>query len=878
MRKPELLAPAGDDACLAAAIAAGADAVYFGLSVGFNARARAANFTPETLPEIVARLHRAGVKGYLTLNTLVFSDELPAFEETARAVTAAGIDAVLVQDVGAARLIRAVCPDLPLHASTQMTLTSAQSIRVAQSLGLSRVVLARELSLDAIRRIRRETTIGLEVFVHGALCVSYSGQCLASLTFGGRSANRGQCAQACRLPYEMCLDKSPVERDGRRYVLSPNDLAALDLVPQLVAAGVDACKIEGRLKSAEYVATVTAAYRRAIDEAVEKQTADSRQQEAELRSPGTGPFFGEKASQSPEIVGRKHGLVPSVLDELTALQSTFSRGFCHGWLEGDRPHDLVTGRSPTHQGTWLGIIEDVSDDRLTLRLAADVQRGDGVAIVDPDLSEEKQGGRVYEIFALPGGKPLKQAAAGARVELAFGRDSVDFQRVGNGQEVYKTDDSRGTATVGENPFPSARRMPVDMTVTAAVGAPLTVVAAIDGRTACEAASAAPLAQAAKHALTVETLREQFGRLGQTPFVLRNLQATITGAPMAPLSVLNQLRRDVVAKLEEQLRPQPWPIAPAPALPGLRADAQRESRTARPTLHDTLPLPVGWVEPCETHAAQLIVLCRTLDQLNAALKAGTVRVIADLCDIDDQRHAVALARQRGAQIELATPRIQKPGEEAIFDTIAACEPDGILARNLGALGYFSERGIAVAADFSLNTANELSFAWLVEQGAHRVAAAVDLNRQRLHAMLDHVPAHCVEVVSHLHVPMFHTAHCLYCAALSKSSAKDACGEPCRRQRLTLRDRKGVDHWVAVDAFCRNTVLQAVPQSAAEVLPGLVHRGVGFYRIELPPHAVPGDVPPLLSIYRRLIGGELTGLAAWKELQRASRHGLTRGVWR
>src|SRR5262245_30965535 len=201
--RPELLAPAGDWDCVRAAIENGADAVYFGLDVGFNARARAANFPLEDLPRLMATLHRRGLKGYTTVNTLVFTNELPQLQEVVRQIAAAGVDAVLVQDVGAARLIRAICPDLPLHASTQMTMTSAECIALAQSLGVERVVLARELSIDDIRQIREQTTMPLEVFVHGALCVAYSGQCLTSESLGGRSANRGQCAQACRLPYDL---------------------------------------------------------------------------------------------------------------------------------------------------------------------------------------------------------------------------------------------------------------------------------------------------------------------------------------------------------------------------------------------------------------------------------------------------------------------------------------------------------------------------------------------------------------------------------------------------------------------------------------------------------------------------------------------------
>ena len=236
---PELLAPAGDFDCIRAAVENGADAVYFGLEDGFNARARATNFDLNNIADIMQFLHRRGVKGYVTLNTLAFSDELPQLQTIIRRLTLAAVDAVLVQDLGVARMIREITHDLAIHASTQMTLTSAECIAVAERLGIQRVVLPRELSIDEIRQIHGATKVELEAFVHGALCVAYSGQCLTSESLGGRSANRGQCAQACRLPYELVCDGELRDFGDQKYLLSPQDLAAFALTPQLIEAGVD---------------------------------------------------------------------------------------------------------------------------------------------------------------------------------------------------------------------------------------------------------------------------------------------------------------------------------------------------------------------------------------------------------------------------------------------------------------------------------------------------------------------------------------------------------------------------------------------------------------------------------------------------------------
>src|SRR6267142_2315695 len=272
--RPELLAPAGDWECAKAAVENGADAIYFGLD-RFNARMRAHNFTKADLPRLMEFLHRRGVKGYVTFNTLIFANEMAEAEQSLRAIIAAGVDAAIVQDVGICRLIRRLSPDFPIHASTQMTITSAAGVEFAKELGCNLVVLARECSLKDIEKIHG-TTIGgplsantglpLEVFVHGALCVAYSGQCLTSEALGGRSANRGECAQACRMPYELISDGKLVPLGDRRYLLSPQDLAGLEVLPELARLGVASLKIEGRLKSPEYVANITQVYRNALDE------------------------------------------------------------------------------------------------------------------------------------------------------------------------------------------------------------------------------------------------------------------------------------------------------------------------------------------------------------------------------------------------------------------------------------------------------------------------------------------------------------------------------------------------------------------------------------------------------------------------------------
>ncbi|MDB4472085.1 U32 family peptidase, partial [Akkermansiaceae bacterium] len=298
----ELLAPAGNWDCARAAVANGADAIYFGLPK-FNARMRADNFTEEDLPELMGFLHRHGVKGFVAFNTLVFPSELEGAVEQIETMARSGVDAVIVQDLGAAKLVQEIAPEMELHASTQMTITSPEGLAFVDGfLDLDRAVLAREMSVEEITRVRKKGKVPLEIFVHGALCVAYSGQCLTSESLGQRSANRGECAQACRMPYELVVDGETVPMGEVRYLLSPQDLAAVDVIPDLVKAGVTSYKIEGRLKSPEYVAAVTRVYRKALDDV--------------------------------EITEK---------DRYT-LEMMFSRGLSSGWLEGTNHPRLTHGK------------------------------------------------------------------------------------------------------------------------------------------------------------------------------------------------------------------------------------------------------------------------------------------------------------------------------------------------------------------------------------------------------------------------------------------------------------------------------------------------------------------------------------------------------
>ncbi len=814
----ELLAPAGNWDCARAAIENGADAIYFGLDVGFNARARAANFHLDDLGDLIQTLHRQAVKGYVTLNTLVFTDELPRLEQSVRRLADAGVDAVLVQDLGVARLIAELCPSLVLHASTQMTLTNAASIEMARQLGVQRAVLARELSLKEIRQIAAATDMPLEVFVHGALCVAYSGQCLTSESFGGRSANRGQCAQACRLPYEVICDGTHRDLGDVKYLLSPQDLAAHDLVPELLAAGVCSLKIEGRLKTPEYVANVCQQYRQAIDAA---------------------------------LVGQRRTLNETQRRE---LELSFSRGFSPGWLDGCDHKRLVPGLSSAKRGVQIGTVKDIRGDALKVELIAPLALGDGIVLQGDRFGGKEIGGRVYEIFQAT--QPVQQALAGEAI-VVLQRGALADKEIVPGVLLWKTDDPKLTKRLRKS-FDAAdpqKRVPIQIHVEASVGRPLELTVTVADAPVQTLTSQHVAEQARKHALTPETLHEQLSRLGGTVYRVDQLTANIAGAPMVPLSVLGQLRHEIVETLDRVRTTPPRDCKPENV-------SQRMLGRVAQIASDVPP--------------RLRVLCRSLEQLQFVIDAGVTDLIAEFQDLRQYRTAVSLARDASAKIELATLRIHKPGEDGLFLALAKQNADGWLVRNLAAVRFCVDQRIAFACDFSLNVTNPLTAEQLMQWGATRVTASYDLNRDQLLELGAQVPTGWLEVVVHQHMPMFHMEHCVFCSVLSPGKNKSDCGRPCDRHDVQLQDRVGAAHALHADIGCRNTLYNATAQSGAEAIGALQAIGVKQFRIELLRSAPRQEVAELVGLYRQLIAGELEGPEVWQRLKAHNRVGVTRGT--
>ena len=764
-------------------------------------------------------MHRRGVRGYVTLNTLVFPGELADVEDTVRDLVMAGVDAVIIQDLGLARLIRAISPDLELHASTQMSITSEEGIRLAAEIGCSRVILARELSLDEIQKIRGQAVLPVEVFVHGALCVAYSGQCLTSEALGGRSANRGECAQACRMPYEIICDGQAVDLGRTQYLLSPQDLAAYDLIPRLIELGVCSLKIEGRLKAPEYVANITRHYRRAIDLA----------------------WAGQP--------------VAFTAGEVEEMQLSFSRGFSHGFLDGNNHKVLVRGDYAKKRGIFLGRTLWLTHAGVVISCGTNIKPGDGVVFDGDDAAGvPEQGGRIYEVL---------EAKPGC-VELRFARATFDLGRLQPGQGVWKTDDPHLTERLRRSfEGAPARLVDLDLMVHAEAGLPLEIAAVTaKGHRAC-VRTEAPLATARCQPADLRLLRDQLGRLGGTIYRLRDLAGLILGAPMIPKSMLNRLRRDLVARLDEAAAaPRPRSSAVGPSLPSLLRPILQERQRQQP-------------EQSQAHdQVSLAVLCRRNEQIEAALALGTSTIYADYQDIKEYAAAVAVARRGGVEIYLATPRIEKPFETNLFGYLAKLGADGILVRNAGGLYFCAERSIPFVADFSLNAANPLTVELFKNRGARRVTASYDLNSSQLFDLIDAVPPGWLEVVVHQQIPMFHMEHCVYCAFLSPGTDQTNCGRPCDHHDVKLRDRIGALHPLKADVGCRNTLYNAVPQTAAEYLPRLIAHGVRKLRIEF----LDDDgqhVQRIIGLYKAALAGQREARTLWRDLKASSQYGVTRG---
>ncbi len=529
---PELLAPAGGREAFLAAVANGADAIYLGLKE-LNARRGAENFTLEGLAEAGRYAHLRGRKVYLTANVLVLPHEMEAALQSVAAAWKAGVDAVIVQDLGLLRLVRRELPEVRVHASTQLNAHNVATVSALAGLGVSRVTLARETSLGEMVALAASSPVELESFVHGALCFCYSGQCLMSSVIGARSANRGLCAQPCRLPYALVDERGHEVPCPGPFLLSPKDLAGITVLPDLLATGVTALKIEGRMKSPEYVALVTGVYRAALD----------------------------RAAADPESFAVTPG-------EWATLEEAFSRGFTEGSLTGRRQAERMSWRRPNNRGVPVGRLVSVGGERAVLALERALDAGDTIEVWTRRGRFAQRAGRMSV-----GGSPTSHAPAGTRADLVL------EEHAAAGDRVFRVANASLLEAARRTYAREGAAVPLDLRVRVIVGQPLAVTAAGGGRSAT--AEGAAVERARTKRVTAEEVMGHVGRLGGTPYVADSWELEIDPAAGVAFSALHAVRRDALEALDAA-RLEPW-SGRERALPRVVAPSARPLPSAAPEL-------------------------------------------------------------------------------------------------------------------------------------------------------------------------------------------------------------------------------------------------------------------------------------------------------
>jgi len=790
---PELLAPAGSLEAVRAAVANGADSVYLG-AARFNARDEGAQLTLEELGEACRIAHERGRRIYLTLNVLIKPAELVDALMLLGEAVDLGIDAVIVQDLGLVRLIQRLYPDLEIHGSTQMTVHDASGAAVVRELGVDRVVLARENTLDDIRAIRSAVPeLGLESFVHGALCISYSGQCYMSGLISERSANRGSCAQSCRKDYVL-TDLSSGEELDRGYLISTRDLGAFEHLAEIADAGVACLKVEGRKKRPEYVATVTKSYREFLD-GVERGT-----------------------------------FAPPTEAETQPLVQIYSRGFTGGMYGGRAGRAYVTRTQPDNRGVVLGSVVGSAGGELIIEVTSPVHVGDGLGFEPPDGVGGPSIG-----FSVSGVRTL-EARSGLRQAIET-RKSVPPR-----WRVIRTSDAqlleRARASYAALPADvRARKSRLDVRLFGAAGTPLTAVFTSDGE-AVTIRSEITLAPASKRPLDATVLREQFGRLGDTPFVLGAVDvAALAPGLFLPVSEQNHLRQQAT---EQLMTRRDW------ARHALLAERQSQIEQAVRDVRATTPTARGTGAPFA-----LTAHVYRFEDAETAADAGATEICFDpflrhpappLARIRALRESLA---KRGVALRLRTPTIVRPEErESIQKWLDLGLP--MLSGHLGLVAELARAGRDVIADYAVNVFNAHTAAEVFGLGARRIVASIELTTDELAQLVAPWDGEPFDVLLYGRPEGMAIEHCVLSAAFDRepTTCRDLCVK--LHTNVELTDPSGYAFPVATDAACRNRLLHSRPIDGSEFVPALWRAGIRGY------HAlfnVPGDeVGAIVGGYR------------------------------
>ncbi len=775
MHIPELLAPVGSRESLIAAVDNGADAVYFGGTL-FSARQYASNFDREELLWAIDYVHARGVRAYVTVNTLIKDAELDEAADYLQFLCNAGADAVIVQDIGILKLLCEHIPNLPVHASTQMTIHNTEGVKFLQEMGVKRVVLAREMSLDEIKRIKSETCIEIETFIHGALCFSYSGQCLLSSMIGGRSGNRGYCAQPCRKKYRA--------GDVEGYLLSPKDLNMSEHIPALVEAGIDSFKIEGRMKRPEYVAGVVRVYRRLIDR------------------------FVKEPSRFRVTDDEKH-----------TLRQLFNREFTSGYFFGNPGSELMSRKYPHNRGTELGKVVDYEPRKklATMYLKAELRTGDGIGI-----GARETGVTVGSIFT--DNKSVRAGYPGSTVRVP-----MEYE-VESGDEVFKTYDSQLMASLEVK---NTRRIPVRMSFRAHIDEPVELWISdgeneidIQGRSVC-IAERSPISKSA--------ISDQLKKLGNTIFEAQDIIFEIDENIFIPVSEINSLRREGIDRLM-QVRTQRWkrqcsrPVIPSwkkPVKPGspilsVNTDSIESFEAAVDGGADMVYIGgevFSNIKPQMMRPESRTVRFRSGE--SAGVRHDELRFVG----LDNLRYAIEYGRKKRVKVFFSTPRIMKNINELpdyylpqrTQRSQSELAPDGFLVANPGVLFHLKNQNstVPIVLDYPFNVFNRLSLEYLSNY-SNRITLSPELTLKEIKNLTSYGSTECIV---HGNFPLMVSEHDLARGLFPKGA-----GEVC------LKDEKGFIFPVKTDLQGRTYIMNSRELCMLEYVPDLIKAGVDCMRIE------------------------------------------------
>lgn len=768
MNNIELLAPAGSIESLYAAVQAGTDAVYLGGNK-FSARAYASNFDNENMTKSVKYCHLYNVKIYVTINTILKQDEVEEAVEYAEFLYKIGVDALIIQDLGFANLIRIKLPDFELHASTQMTIHNAEGALFLNKLGFKRIVLSRELSLNEIKYISKDLNVETEIFVHGALCVCYSGQCLMSSMIGGRSGNRGRCAQPCRLPYRIINRENMMEKKG--YILSPKDICTIENIKEIIDSGTTSLKIEGRMKRPEYVAGVVQAYRKAIDNystpmEMKKQPKDSKED-------------NDYSNYNKDF---------NVEDEKKKLMQLFNReGFSKAYLFGNTGKDMMAYSFPKNTGLELGKVQK----DLTLELKENISLKDGIRNGNGGFTLSK---------IIKKGKEVEEALEGDRVKLL----PSEYK---SGDVLYKMSDVKLTKELEEiYKSPYEKKIELNLLVKFKVDEPITLTTfyknenfTIEGEN---------VQKALKRPLGKDRIIESLTKAGDTSFKFTDIEISEFEDGFLPVSAINEARRELVNKLENYI---------------LNRSDNEEKINIQYNQKGFSELKVNKLT---TAIPEIIIYLSSEEQLRAFMESDFKCVaINPFGELD----FTYLSKLKDKEVFLKLPNIIKEEFESICKTIEERlkHIDGIITSNLGVISRFKGR-IPIIGDYKLNIFNSYALDFY-KDFINGSCLSVELNKKEIKdvSKKSQVP---LQMLLYGKVELMVSEYCAIGSTFGERCSSKNCNRTCNSGNFILKDRMGEEFTLKTDKFCRSYVYNSVPNNLIPNINELKSMNVKSFRID------------------------------------------------